>query len=265
MAYIQITGQFDIQEVAKNINDYHFESPISLEEFIELFENLHPDKYRYLVYQDVLDNVQEEIPNEIVEVLVASGMFYNNFIYHAKLKSTMIKKIISSDEIDFDINGIISNQNLSLAQFKTIMTTGKYFNPEELADSIGESRNPDWAKFIVKSWNDLPGTKDEELKYFQYHLFIQFGDLILSDNDSRKLFGNVRPSMSSEELRSFEPCTQGWKRTLKWAELSDKKYSWNEFIARHIMASTDKVDLAKGDLTWLANVVADELNLFETN
>lgn len=264
MAYIQITGQFDIPEVAKNIDDYRFESPISLEEFTELFENLHPDKYRALVYQDVLDNVKEEIPDAIVEVLVSSGMFYNDFIYHAKLKPTMIKKMISlKDEIDFDNTGLISNQNLSLAQFKTIITTSDYFDPEELADAVGESRNPDWAKFIVKSWNELLGTQNEELNVFQYYLFISFGSLILSDNDSRKLFGKVRPPMSSEELRAHEPCVEGWKRTMKWAGRSDVQYSWNEFIARHIMASTDAVESAKSDLVWLAESVADELDLFD--
>ena len=263
MAHIQITGQFDIVEVAQNIEDYRFESPISLEEFTQLFENMNPRQYRHLIYQDVLDQVQEELPDAVVEVLVSSGLDYDDFIFHSKLKSSMIKKLIASTDIDYEKTGLISNQNLSLAQFKTIMTTGDYFDPEELANAIGEARNPDWAKFIVKSWDELPGTQDEEVTDFQYHLFITFGSLILSDNDSRKLFGKVRPPMSSEELRSHEPCAEGWRRTMKWAGRSDVQYSWNEFIARHIMSSTDAVDSAKCDLVWLAESVADELDLFD--
>lgn len=263
MAHIQITGQFDIVEVAQNIEDYRFESPISVEEFTQLFENMNPRQYRHLVYQDVLQNVQDEIPDAVVEVLVSSGLYYNDFVYQAKLKPSMIKKLIASTDIEYDRTGLISKQNLSLAQFKTIVTTSEYFDPEELADAVGESRNPDWAKFIVKSWNELPATQDEELNVFQYYLFISFGSLILSDNDSRKLFGKVRPPMSSEELRAHEPCAEGWKRTLKWAGRSEVQYSWNEFIARHIMASTDAVESAKSDLEWLAESVADELDLFD--
>lgn len=263
MAHIQITGQFDIVEVANNIEDYRFESPISLEEFTQLFENMNPRQYRHLLYQDVLENVQDEIPDAAVEMLVASGLYYNDFIYHAKLKPSMIKKLIASTDIDYESTGLISNQNLSLAQFKTIITTSEYFDPEELATSIGEARNPEWAKFVVKSWAELQSVEDEDITEFQYHLFINFGSLILSDNDSRKLFGKVRPVMSSEELRSYEPCAEGWRRTMKWAGRSDIQYSWNEFIARHIMSSTDAVDSAKCDLVWLAEAVADELDLFD--
>jgi hypothetical protein len=175
----------------------------------------------------------------------------------------MVKKLITSTDIDYTNIALISHQTLSLAQFKTIVTSDDYLDIQELATAIGESRNPEWAKFVVKSWNELEGTKDQDIKEFQYHLFIPFGSLILSDNDSRKLFGNVRPVMSSEELRSYEPCTEGWRRTMKWAGRSEVQYSWNEFIARHIMSSTDAVDSAKSDLVWLAESVSDEMNLFD--
>lgn len=262
MSHIQITGQFDIVDVANDIESYCFETPISLNEFTELFENMNPSKYINLIYQDVLEQVHEELPDDIVEVLVSSGLQYNDFICQAKLKPSMIKKLITSTDIHYEKNGLIAFQKLSLSQFKTIITTSEYLDPEELANAIGETRNPDWAKFVVKSWNELQGTENDELNNFKYHLFISFGSLILSDNDSRKLFGSVRPAMSSEELRSYEPCSEGWRRTLKWAGRSEEQYTWNEFIARHIMSNTDSVDSSKSDLVWLAEAVANDMDLF---
>jgi len=99
--------------------------------------------------------------------------------------------------------------------------------------------------------------ESQDLSHFQYHLFIGFGSTILSDNDSRKIFGKVRPTMSSEELRSHEPCADGWRRCVKWAGRKETAYTWNEFIAQHILSSIDNVDNAKSDLEWLAESVAD--------
>lgn len=264
MAHIQIAGKYDVKEVAQNIDNFRFSTPITLLEFINLFENMNPKDYRRLVYQDVLDQVSEPIPDSIVDVLVSSqDLSYNDFIYNSTIMPTLIKKLITENEDNFDRTGMISTQTLTTAQFKALIANADYLDASELAEAITEANNTEFAKFVVKNWDEISALESEELSTFQYHLFVGLGSTILTDNDSRKLFGKVRPTMSSEELRDHDPCPEGWRRCMTWAGRSEVRYSWNEFIARHILSSTDAVDSAKSDLTWLAESVADSVDLFD--
>lgn len=262
-AYIEINSQYDVTEVAKNISDYRFVDTISVEQFINLFENMNPRNYNLLAYQDILTMVDGEIPDSVIELLVFTDLSYDDFICNAKLKPTMIKKLINNPDLDYNPVGLISYQKLTLPQFKTIVTTTSHIEVGDLAEAIGNAKNPDWAKFVVKSWDELSSVSTFDLNQFKFYMFIGFGPMILSDNDSRKIFGSVRPKMSSEELRSLDPCADGWRRTMKWAGRSETKYSWNEFIARHVLASINSVDATKSDLLWMAESYADEHHLFD--
>ncbi|AFC21967.1 hypothetical protein GAP32_507 [Cronobacter phage vB_CsaM_GAP32] len=262
MAVIHITNNYDVKEVARELNDFNFNDDISLNDFSALVEEVDPSEYRKLLYAGVLSCVKEEVPQELAEVLVSSNISYDEIIRSLTLSDSMINNIITNhlDKVDGEV--LMRQQGITDEQFVHIINYGYQIYPGSLGECIGELRNVEYAKYIINNWNSIPSLCDNDINDFRYALFNRFGSVLLSNDESMTLFGQVRPELSSEELRNYEPCAEGWKRTYKWAGRSDKKYSWNEFIARHVLANQDNVDGAKSDLEWLAETLSDEHDYF---
>ena len=261
--YIEITHDYDVEEVAKDIRSFYFREGITVQEFTKLVEALDPERYLELHYRSVLEKVDGELPDELVNLLLTSRLTIGNIISSCKISDTMIQDIIDNHLDDVDGEVLISNQDLTFEQFETVIKNGYEIYTESLGSMLGDLRNVEYALYVVNNWNSIPSLQNEDIDEFRYSLFNGFGSVLLSDEDCRTLFGFVRPSFSSEDLRGHEPCSEGWKRAYKWAGRSDTKYTWNEFIARHILANQDDLVCAKADLEWLAETQSDEENYFD--
>lgn len=262
MAFIHITNNYDVKEVARELNSFNFTDEISLNDFSALVEEVEPSEYRKLLYAGVLSCVKEEVPQELAEVLVSSNIQYNELISSLTLSDSMISNIIEHHLYKVDGEILLRQKGITHDQFVRVLNHGSNIYTGSLGECIGESRNVEYATYIINNWNSIPNLCDKDIDDFRYPLFNRFGSVLLSDAESMLLFGRVRPELSSEELRDYEPCAEGWKRTYKWAGRSDRKYSWNEFIARHVLANQDNVDGAKSDLEWLAETLSDEHDYF---
>lgn len=260
--YIEITAQHDVEEVAKNIRNFYFRDVISLEEFTNLIEHMDPDQYVELYYRDIMKNVKEVLPDSLVELLTTSNIKLEHIIRNNKVSDAMVQNIIDNHINEVDGEYLISNQNVTFEQFKTIIHNGTSVYTESLGSVIGDLRNVEYAMYIIQNWDSISALADDDIDEFRYPLFNGFGSVLLTDAESIALFGFVRPSMSSNILRDHEPCSDGWKRAYKWAGRNDTMYSWNEFIARHILANQDAVSDAKSDLEWLAESASDDRDFF---
>lgn len=261
--YIEITHDYDVKEVAKDIRSFYFRNDITVEDFTSLVEELEPERYLELHYRDVLAKVKGELPDELVNVLLSSKLNLENIISACKVSDSMVQNIIENSLRDVDGEHLIRTQNLTFEQFETVIKNGSDIYSSSLGSLLGEIRNVEYAMYVIDNWDNIPSIADDSIDEFRYPLFNGFGSVLLSDEESKKLFGFVRPAFSSEELREHEPCAEGWKRAYKWAGRNDTKYTWNEFIARHVLANQDNVEGAKSDLVWLAESLSDEQNYFD--
>lgn len=260
--YIEITNDYDVKEVANDIRSFCFRDDIKVEDFVALVEELEPERYLELHYRNVLENVKGELPDELVELLLTSQLTVDHVIGSCKVSDAMVQNIIDNRLRDVDGEKLISTQNLTFEQFEIVIKHGSDIYASSLGSMLGDLRNVEYALYVINNWDHIPSISDEDVGEFRYYLFNGFGSVLLSDEECQKLFGFVRPSLSSEELREHEPCAEGWKRAYKWAGRNDTKYTWNEFIARHVLANQDNVDGAKSDLEWLAESLADENDYF---
>lgn len=263
--YIEITDNFEVKEIAKDIRNYRFCNDITVQELSNLVEELSPDNYMELHYRDVLENVKGELPDELVNVLTSSRLNLDHIISaKCKLSDAMVQDIIDNHLSTVDAEYLISFHNLSFEQFKTVVNNGTNIYASSLASAIGHSRNVEYALYVVRNRENIDALRtDDDINIFRYNLYNDFGSVLLSDSECRELFGFVRPAFSSIELRDQSPCTEGWKRAYKWAGRTDTKYSWNEFIARHVLANQDNVEDAKADLDWLAESLSDDHDYFD--
>lgn len=264
MASVSITADFDVQMVAKDIKEFSFEN-ISVQEFVNLVEYVEPQNYNMLM-TNVLNYVNGVLPDDVLNLLLTGdNLNYNGILGSYKFNTEQLQNIIDNYINEIDIEYLLDNQELTFEQFVQAINNCKSFCPQSLGTVIGISRNVEYAKYIIENWNSIKHLSNRDITYFQYCLFDEFGSVLMSDADSVEIFGFARPSMSSEELRSYEPCRDGWSRTMKWAGRNDTKYTWNEFIARHVLANQDDVDNAKSDLEWLAESVREHNNYFSSN
>ncbi|AMM44090.1 hypothetical protein FDG95_gp452 [Pectobacterium phage vB_PcaM_CBB] len=261
--YIEITHDYDVKEVAKDIRSFCFRDDITVKDFIALVEELEPERYLELFYRNVLENVKGELPDDLVELLLTSQLTVGHIIGSCKVSDAMVQNIIDNRLREVDSEKLISTQNLTFEQFETVLKNGSDIYTSSLGSMLGDLRNVEYALYVIDNWDQIPSIADEDIAEFRYYLFNGFGSVLLSDEECLKLFGFVRPAFSSEELREHEPCTEGWKRAYKWAGRSDTKYTWNEFIARHILANQNNVEGAKSDLEWLAESLSDEQDYFD--
>lgn len=260
--YIEIETEYDVKEIAKDISNYVFNNPITVQELQNLVEELSPNQYRELIYRDVLEKVEEELPDDLVNVLLTADLSYSNIARYCKLSENTLKDFIDNHISKIDGEYLIQNQNITFEQFKHILHNGIDIYAESLGNVIGHLRNIEYAKYVLKNWNSINAFYGEYDNDFRSRIFVHFGSVLLSDEDCTELFGFVRPTFSTEDLRNQGPCPEGWKRAYKWAGRNDKQYTWNEFIARHVLANQDDIKSAINDLEWLADSVADDKEYF---
>jgi hypothetical protein len=261
MPRLNITKEVSINEVANNLLKYKIDSPISVEELIQLASNLNPDEYMQLYNSDVLSMVKDPIPLQIFLILTEGTNLYIDYVIsNCKLDEESIEYLIERQaEISYDIVTLIYQQALSTEQIISLLTNsnsthrGHFFG-----EIVGEKKDVELAKAFIDNWSNLnvSETSFNQLVSFKATLFEAFGATIISTEDQIKIFGAVRPTMTSNELRSYDPCRLGWRRVVKWAGRSDQRYSWNEFVARHILANVNNLSEAKDDLTWLSSTLS---------
>lgn len=261
--YIEITTDYDIKEVAEDIRSYYFREAISVEDITKLIEHLNPSTYPELIYRDILSSVEGELPDDLVNLLLTSNITMENIIRSNKVSDVVVQNIIDNHLADVDAEYLIGSQKLSMQQFVEIVHKGSSIYPGSLGDTIGDTRNIEFALYVVQNWDTIASLKDDDVNDFRYSLFNGFGSVLLTDQESSTIFGMIRPSISSNELREEEPCSEGWKRAYKWAGRNDVKYSWNEFIARHLLANQNDILGAKSDLQWLAETLSDNHSYFD--
>lgn len=261
MPRLNITKEVSINEVANNLLKYKIDSPISVEELIQLASNLNPDQYLQLHSVNALKMVNDVITLPILLLLIeGTNLDIDYVISKCKLDAESIEYLLERQaEISYDIDTLIYQQALSTEQIISLLTNsnsthrGHFFG-----EIVGEKKDVELAKAIIDNWSNLnvSGTSSNQLVSFKATLFEAFGATIISTEDQIKIFGAVRPTMTSNELRSYDPCRLGWGRVVKWAGRTDSRYSWNEFVARHILANVNNLSEAKDDLTWLSSTLS---------
>ena len=257
-----INTDFDVKLIASNLRNFTFEDEISVQQFTDLIEHVDPCNYIHLMSR-VLPQVNGDLSDDVMELLLTSNdVDLDTIVSLHKFSPDKIQYLIVNYIEKLDIVNFIHNQALTFEQFVYLINNGSEISPESLGSAIGNSRKVEYAKYVVQNWKSIKKLMNMDISYFQFPLFEEFGSVLISDADSIEIFGFARPSMSSEELRTYEPCGDGWRRTCKWAGRTDTKYTWNEFIARHVLANPDNVEDAKNDLVWLAEAVRESNNYF---
>ena len=259
-----ITTDYNVEEVSNNLGSFQFNNSISLNDFKNLIDVISPDLMRVLKYNGILEQVSEELPLELVQALVSTGIGYDIIINNSKFSNDTLDYIIENHLDEIEIINVIGRCNITFDQFKYLVHNKKKIPIRELAETIGDKKNLEYAMYIAQNWHDIKGINADYISVFRNEIFTNFGSMILSDSESRQLFGMAsRPTMSTEELRDYSPCPEGWKRVLKWSPRNNHKYTWNEFVARHILANMDELEEATNDLVWLAANASEGHGYFE--
>ncbi|SOK58784.1 hypothetical protein [Yersinia phage fHe-Yen9-04] len=265
---IEIESVCDVEKIIKNSHSYTVKNEdITKEVFIEFFEKCSPSEYERLYYLNVLKYYDEVLDDNIAKVLLSGKYALSWLLNEAKLSPTMITYIVDNLEVPLDT--IIAKQPITFDQIiKLLSNKSFHLNSGDLGEAIGSTGNIEMAKQFITEWdNILPlmnkSLRNVDLSEFRYHMFNNFGDIIIDPVDELTLFGVNRPSISTEELRTYEPCSDGWKRVLKWAPRNDTQYSWNTFVAFHTIANKDELHNVQSDLIWLASTYLETHNLIK--
>lgn len=268
MAILEITKDLPIKHVAENLSYYGFgkNTPVSVEQLGELINHIEPKEFHKLHNSNIFHNIKEVLPLYMVKLLTeGTSLEIETVVCNCKIDSESIDYVISEhlDEVDAEI--LLTTSTLNDEQIVKIITNGSDMYGSSFGDILGKTRNLDLIKVVIRN-KDLINFEDHDrtdaIDEMRYELFNYLGSVLMTDEESIEIFGFVRPPMSSNKLRNYEPCADGWRRVMKWAGRNDHMYSWNEFAARHILANQDKVEDCKSDIEWLASCLSDSEDYF---
>lgn len=268
MPVLDITKEVDIEHVAKNISSYRFHAPLAIDDLITLSSHLSPNEFNQLYSSQVLSNVQGVISLNVLKFLTDGTSLDPYYVVcNTKLDLESIDYVIENCNSLVDAEPLISEQDLSNEQLLKVLESYNIESAYSLGEAIGGKRDVEMVKLVLRNWSNLKFTEQSDnstntLKSFRSELFERLSTLLMNEEDQLEIFGFVRPGMSSNELRDHEPCSQGWRRVIKWAGRSDVKYSWNEFVARHILANINNVEDATCDIEWLSNCLSEQHEYF---
>ncbi|QXO12217.1 hypothetical protein pEaSNUABM44_00556 [Erwinia phage pEa_SNUABM_44] len=265
MFNISVKSNVELDEVIKDIGSYTFDREVITKEvFVSMVEKLNPTDYRRLYYNNVLEHFTAncgQIDDEIAQVLLSGNIDLNSVVGCTKLSPEMIVDILTNHLDELSPSVMIEAQHISTEQLDLLLNSEDHeLDVYSLGEAIATSGNVELAKHVVMNWDKFDNLDD--IDGFRTELFNGFGSVMIDHDDELIIFGLNRPSMCAEELREHEPCSEGWKRVLKWTPRNGQSYTWNSFIAFHLLANQDDLDNAKSDLTWLAEVVADDNSYF---
>lgn len=227
---------------------------LSLSEFVKILDAMSPTEYEKLITENILSRVNEELPKYIFEVLLTCNLTYNNLITECKLSEGCIDYLIKNAIGDFHLSYLIKEQNISFEQIKLILN-----NPDAHINMIifmnKFKSNMEVISYIFNNYDDIHALNTiYNINGIRKILFYEQCYTILDDSYSMLFYGFVRPEVSIMQVIRLNPCVEGAERMHRWATY-DKKYTWNEMIARHILANKDSASVAKTDITWLANAL----------
>lgn len=261
MSILEIKKDLPIKEVAKNLSNYRFNEDItvSVEQLLELITHLEPSQFDQLQYSYILASVTEVLPLSILELLTEdTALSLNTVIYNCKLDAECVSYIIDKHIDAIEIETMLGRLELSNEQVLKVISEGESVFGTTLGEVLGETKNLELIKFVLsnsESINFEDCSRESAILDMRYELFNYLSHVLMTDADSTAIFGKTRPPMSSEELREHDPCAEGWRRVLNWAGRNDTMYSWNEFVARHILANQHSIDDCKSDIEWLASCI----------
>jgi len=269
MSILEIKKELPIKEVAANLAQYRFnqDTPVSVEQLSQLINHIVPSDFSQLQYSNILQSTNEVLPLYLVKLLTeGTALNIDTVVRDCKIDSESIDYVISEhlDVVDAETL-LTTSMPFTDEQIVKIITEGSDMYGTSLGETLGEKRNLELIKVVLRNKDSInfeDYNRTEAIAEMRYELFNYLGSVLMTDAESIEIFGFARPQMSSNKLRDYEPCAEGWRRVMKWAGRNDHMYSWNEFVARHILANQDNVEDCKSDIEWLASCLSDAEEYF---
>lgn len=236
------------------------------EELIKIIEDCDPRDYGSIYRSTGFEKFADiEIPHELALIMFESGITETVLFYYSRLEQRtvdyLIEQTFQNDNVG--IGHVIRRYGADEERLRKMISLCPSFDMEDIVYEASYHGMIPECKLIMKLFDEyLDEYSHMSKKDIQKSMFRNLSHIILDDELCVELFGVVRPRMSGNMVREYEPCVEGWQRVLKWANNDEVFYDWNTFVAKHTLANLDDMESVESDLSWLADVWADNAEHF---